>query len=161
MTKSSGKSSSPGPRIVNKKALLNYEVVEKVEAGLVLLGTEVKSLRAGQADLEGSYARIKNGECRLVGCKIAQYPEAGLNNHRPLRTRKVLLHKRQITKLAGKLQQRGMTIVPLRLYFSQRGFAKVELGLVRGKKQYDRRREIQKRQHTKDIERILKRYRKR
>jgi len=152
--------SSAAAKITNKKAFFNYEVIQKVEAGLVLLGTEVKSLRNGQAELEGSYARITAGQCGLVGGKIAQYPQAGADNHKPERTRKLLLHKRQITKLASKLAQRGTTIVPLRLYFSPRGIAKVELGLVQGKKQYDKRREIQKRQQTKDVQRDVKRYQK-
>ena len=159
MAKKPSKNSAGVRQIVNKKAFFNYEIIEKVEAGLVLLGTEVKSLRAGQADLEGAYARIRDGACRLVGCKIAQYPQASVANHPPLRSRKVLLHKRQITKLTGKLQQRGVTIVPLRLYFSERGFAKVELGLGRGKRQYDKRKQIQKREHAKDIDKSVKKYR--
>lgn len=159
MAKKPSKSNTGIRQMVNKKAFFNYEIIEKVEAGLVLLGTEVKSLRAGQADLEGAYARIRDGACWLVGCKIAQYPQAGMANHPPLRSRKVLLHKRQITKLASKLQQRGVTIVPLRLYFSRRGFAKVELGLGRGKRQYDKRKQIQKREHAKDLDKSVKKYR--
>ena len=122
-----------GPQIKNKKAYHNFELVEKVQTGIVLLGTEVKSLRDGQGDLDGSYARIKGGECWLVGSKIAQYPQASHNNHEPLRDRKLLLHKTQINKITIKLQQRGFTLVPLRIYFNERGLAKAELALARGK----------------------------
>jgi len=160
MAGKSGKNKTgTGPQVVNKKAWRNYEIIEKVEAGLALLGTEVKSLRAAQADLEGAYARIKNGECWLIGCKIAQYAQAGGNSHSPLRSRKLLLHKRQIARITGKLEQRGFTLVPLRIYFSERGFAKAELALACGKRQYDKRRQIQKREHKKDLNRTMKRYR--
>jgi len=161
MAKQSGKNKS-GRRqqITNKKAWRNYEIIEKVEAGLSLLGTEVKSLRAGQADLDGSYARIDGGQCWLVGCKIAQYEQAGENNHPPLRNRKVLLHKRQIAKITTSLTQRGFTFVPLRIYFNERGFAKVELALACGKRQYDKRKQIAERQRKRDINSSMKKNRK-
>jgi SsrA-binding protein len=146
--------------VTNKKAFFNYEIVEKVEGGLVLVGTEVKSLRAGQVDLEGSYALIRHNECWLVGCNIAQYPQASGANHQPIRDRKVLLHRRQIAKLSVRLQQRGFTMVPLRVYFNRRGLAKVELGLGRGKRQYDKRQLIQQRQMRKDIDRDMRPYKK-
>ncbi len=145
-------------QIRNKKAYFNYELVEKIQAGIVLLGSEVKSLRNGQADLDASYAKIIRDECFLTGAKIAPYPQAAGRNHDPLRERKLLLHRRQIAKIKTKLQQRGFTLVPLRIYFNDRGLAKVELALARGKRQYDKRQKIQKRQHEKDTARTIKRY---
>ena len=146
------------PQTANKKAFFNYEIIEKVEAGIELLGTEVKSLRQGLCDLEGAYARVTDGECWLIGCKIAQYAQASITNHPPLRNRKLLLHKRQIVKLAGKLEQGGFTLVPLKVYFSRRGLVKVELGLGRGKRKYDKREKILERQQKRDIDRSVKKY---
>jgi SsrA-binding protein len=150
-----------GQVAVNKKAYHNYEIVEKIEAGLLLLGSEVKSLRAGQADLSGSYGRIDGRECWLVGATIAQYDKAGAAGHEPGRKRKLLLHKTEIRRLRTKLEQRGFTLVPLRIYFNKRGFAKAEFALARGKRQYDKRRAITERQQKKDIDRDTKKYRKR
>jgi len=152
------KNSQP-PTVVNKKAYHNYELVDKFEAGLALLGSEVKSLRTGQADLSGSYARIDGRECWLVGATIAQYDKAGVAGHEPARKRKLLLHKSEIRRIKTKLQQRGFTLVPLRIYFNDRGFAKTELALARGKRQYDKRRAITERQQKKDIDRNMKKYR--
>lgn len=146
-----------GSVAVNKKAYRNFELIEKFEAGLVLLGTEVKSLRAGQADLDGSYARIENEQCWLVGASIAQYQQAGMAFHEPSRKRKLLLHKVEIRKIKTKLEQRGFTFVPLRIYFNGRGLAKIELALARGKRQYDKRKTIAERQQRRDIERDMKR----
>jgi SsrA-binding protein len=154
------KTESRGPATVNKKAYHNFELVEKIEAGLSLVGSEVKSLRAGAADLNGSYARIINDECFLLGATIAQYEQAGGRNHEPLRKRKLLLHRREILKIRTKLEQRGFTLVPLRMYFSSRGLAKVELALARGKRQYDKRKTITERQMKRDIDRQTKKYRK-
>ena len=148
-----------GPAAVNKKAYLNFELVEKFEAGLELLGTEVKSLRAAQADLSGSYARIRNGECWLVGATIAQYQQASTANHDPTRKRKLLLHKAQIHRMTTKLEQRGFTLVPLRIYFNDKGLAKAELALARGKRQYDKRRTITERDQRRDVDRSMKKYR--
>lgn len=148
------------PKTVNKKAYRNFELVERFEAGLELLGTEVKSLRAGQGDLTGSYARIEKGQCWLVGAKIAQYQQAGAAGHEPERKRKLLLHKREILKIRTKLEQRGFTLVPLQIYFNDRGFAKIELALAKGKRQYDKRRAIAERQQKQDVERDTKKYRK-
>ena len=145
---------------VNKKAYRNYELIEKFEAGLELLGTEVKSLRAGAADLSGSYARIDNDECWLVGANIAQYEKAGTANHEPMRKRKLLLHKTEISKVRVKLEQRGFTFVPLRIYFNDRGLAKIELALARGKRQYDKRKAITERTYKRDVDRDMKKYRK-
>lgn len=152
--------SKEAPAAVNKKAYRNFELVEKFEAGLLLLGTEVKSLRAAAADLTGSYARVKGDECWLVGASIAQYEQAGATHHEPTRSRKLLLHKAEIRKIRVKLEQRGFTLVPLRIYFNSRGFAKVELALARGKRQYDKRKAISERTHKRDIERDMKKYRK-
>jgi len=147
------------PVAVNKKAYHNFELVEKFEAGVALLGSEVKSLRSGQADLEGSYARIDGSECWLVGAKISPYQQAGITGHEPTRKRKLLLHKTQIRRIRTKLEQRGFTFVPLRIYFNQRGIAKIELALARGKRQYDKRKTITERQQKRDIDRDMKKRR--
>jgi len=146
--------------VVNKKAYRNFELVEKFEAGLELLGTEVKSLRAGTADLAGSYARIDNEQCWLVGAQIAQYEQAGSRQHEPARKRKLLLHKAEIRRIRIKLEQRGFTLVPLHIYFNKRGLAKIELALARGKRQYDKRRTISERDQKRDVDRDMKKYRK-
>lgn len=148
-----------GSVVVNKKVYRNYELIEKFEAGLSLLGTEVKSLRAGAADLSGSYARIEGRQCWLVGASIAQYEQAGTANHEPTRKRKLLLHKTEIRKIKIKLDQRGFTFVPLRIYFNGRGLAKIELALATGKRLYDKRKTITERQQKRDIDRNMKKYR--
>ena len=147
-----------GSVAVNKKAYRNFELIEKFEAGLALLGSEVKSLRAGAADLNGSYARIENEQCWLVGAQIAQYQQAGMANHEPTRKRKLLLHKAQISRIKVKLEQRGFTLVPLRIYFNDRGLAKIELALARGKRQYDKRKVIAERTQKRDVDRDMKKY---
>lgn len=148
-----------GPVAVNKKAYHNFEIIEKFEAGMSLLGTEVKSLRTSGADLNGSYARIVGAECFLMGANISQYEQAGIFNHEPLRKRKLLMHKREIGKIKIKLEQRGFTLVPLRIYFNERRLAKIQLALATGKKQYDKRKTLADRQHKKDIDRQTKKYR--
>jgi SsrA-binding protein len=145
------------PTIRNKKAYHNYELVEKVEAGIALLGTEVKSLREKNCDLEASYARVAGNEVWLIGCKIAPYERGGYANHDPMRKRKLLLHRSQIKKIRTKLEQRGFTLVPTRIYFS-RGLAKVELALATGKKQYDKRAKMADAQQKKDLRRAMKQY---
>jgi len=147
------------PAAVNKKAYHNFELVEKFEAGISLLGSEVKSLRGGGADLNGSYARINEQQCWLVGASISPYEQAGIYNHEPMRKRKLLLHKAQIHKIKGKLEQRGFTLVPLRIYFNSRGLAKIELALARGKRQYDKRNTLSDRQRKRDVDRDMKKYR--
>jgi len=147
------------PVTVNKKAYYNYELVEKFEAGLALLGTEVKSLRGGTADLSGSYARVENDQCWLIGAGITQYQQAAADNHEPTRKRKLLLHKVEIRKIKTKLDQRGFTLVPLRIYFNAHGLAKIELALARGKKQYDKRRAIDERTQKRELDRKMKKYR--
>jgi SsrA-binding protein len=144
---------------VNKKAWHNFEIEDRFEAGMELMGSEVKSLRDGQADLSGSYARILNAECWLLGTKIAQYQQAGLLGHSPTRKRKLLLHKHEIRKIYTKLEQRGYTLVPLRIYFNSKGIAKIELALAKGKRKYDKRQAIAEREQKKDIEKRMKKYR--
>lgn len=144
---------------VNKKAYRNFELVDKFEAGLSLLGTEVKSLRDGTADLSGSYARIQDEQCWLVGASIAQYQQGRSRQHEPTRKRKLLLHKTEIHRIRTKLEQRGFTLVPLRIYFNTRGLAKIELALAKGKRQYDKRHAITDRDQKRDIDRNMKKYR--
>jgi SsrA-binding protein len=157
--KSRKENADRSPVAVNKKAYHNYELTEKFEAGLSLLGTEAKSLRASQANLDGSYARIIADQCWLVGATIAQYQQAGANNHEPTRKRKLLLHKAQIHRIKTKLEQRGFTLVPLRIYFNSRGLAKIELALAKGKRQYDKRMKIAERQQKREADRSMKKFR--
>jgi len=140
----------------NRKAYHDYFIEEKFEAGIVLTGTEVKSLRDRRANLQDSYASVKNGEVFLYHCHISPYSHGNMMNHDPLRVRKLLLHKKEINKLLGKTQQKGLTLVPLRIYFSDRGKAKLELGLAKGKKQYDRRESIKAREAGREVERAIK-----
>ena len=148
-----------GNRLVcqNKKAYFDYEIVEKLEAGMVLTGTEVKSLREGRANLKDSYAKIKKGEVFLLGTHISPYPHASYNNHEPERVRKLLLHNREIKRLLGKTQEKGFSLIPLKIYFS-RGKAKVELALARGKKAYDKRETLKRKQEAREMDRIKKHY---
>jgi SsrA-binding protein len=156
--KSSKTKSSADIQVKNKKAYYEYELLEKFQAGIALLGTEVKSLRNRSGDLNGSYARITNNECWLIGCNIPPYAQAAQNNHEPLRNRKLLIHRAQIKKIKTKLEQRGFTLVPLRIYFNDRGLAKVELALARGKRQYDKRQKLQQKEQKRDIARTMKNY---
>ncbi len=148
-----------GSVAVNKKAYHNYELIERFEAGLSLVGSEVKSLRNGQADLAGSYARIDGDEVWLIGASINPYEQAGMYNHEPTRKRKLLLHKNEIRKIKGKLEQRGFTLVPLKIYFNDRGLAKLQMALAKGKRQYDKRKSIAERMQKRDIDRDMKRFR--
>lgn len=142
----------------NKKAYHNYTILDKWEAGLALRGTEVKSLRTGQVQMADAYARIEDGEIILVGLHISPYDKAGHDNHDPTRKRKLLLHRREIKRLTAKVREKGLTLIPLRLYF-RRGYAKCELGLVTGKKQYDKREDIKKREHKRRMAQALHRRR--
>jgi SsrA-binding protein len=142
----------------NRRARHDYEISETCEAGLVLQGSEVKSLRDGQANLSDSYAEIRDGELFLIGCRIAEYPWANHLNHVPLRERKLLMHKAEIRKLSVKLAERGFTLIPLQMYFKD-GRAKVELGLARGKRQYDKREAVRKRELDREAEAELARRR--
>lgn len=142
----------------NRQASFRYHILERYEAGMVLTGSEVKSLREGGATLRDAFALVRGGELWLEHCHISPYRSAGYAQHNPLRTRKLLLHKDQIWKLAGRVQEKGLTLVPLRLYFKN-GRAKCELGLARGKKVYDRRAEARRRIVDREIEEELQRYR--
>ena len=135
----------PTPQIKNKKARFNFEILEQAEAGISLTGSEVKSLRSGKASLEEAFAVIRDGEAFLRDCNISPYPQAGYAQHKPTRERKLLLHKREIRKLFNKVTQKGLTLVPLRMYFNDRGLVKVLIGLVRGKKLHDKRQDLKKR----------------
>src|SRR6059036_223837 len=140
----------------NRKAFHDYAIEEKLEAGIVLKGTEVKSLREGQVNLRDSYASVDRGELVLHHCHISPYSHGNIMNYDPVRPRKLLLHRKEINKLLGKSQQKGLTLVPLRIYFSPRGLAKVELALAKGKKQYDRREAIKAREVGREVERAIK-----
>ncbi len=140
--------------VANRRARHDYHLEETYEAGLQLLGSEVKSLRAGRASLQDAYAKVRGGEVWLVNMHIAPYEQAGPFNHDPLRPRKLLLHRSEIRRLVGKVKERGYTLIPLRVYF-RRGLAKVELALARGKKQYDKRADIRKREAQRQIARAL------
>ena len=139
----------------NRRARHDYHLLERLEAGLVLTGTEVKSLRQGRANLRNAYADVRNGEVWLVGAHISEYDQGNLANHEPDRDRKLLLHDREIASLIGKVRERGQTLVPTRLYFKN-GRAKVELAVARGKETRDKRRDIAKREADRQIERALK-----
>ena len=148
----------PNTKVVasNRKAFHNYSIEEKIEAGLILKGTEVKSLREGRVNLREAYATVAQGKAVLHNCHIGEYSHGNIMNHEPLRTRGLLLHKKQIQKLTRQVQQKGLTIVPLRIYFNLRGTAKIELGLARGKKHYDRRESVKKREAGREMERAMK-----
>ena len=136
----------------NRKAFHDYFIVETYEVGIALKGTEVKSLRAGNASFQDCYANIKNGEVWLIGMHISPFEKGNINNHDPKRDRKLLLHKQEIRRLYGKISEKGLTLVPLKIYF-KKNIAKVELGLARGKKLFDKREAIAKR----DVEREMRR----
>jgi SsrA-binding protein len=152
------KTADQGLQIVanNRKARHLYHILETLEAGLVLTGTEVKSLRAGRANLGDAYAMVENGEVWLMKLHISPYEQGNQFNHEPLRKRKLLVHRRDIQRLIGKTQEKGLTLIPLRLYF-RGGWAKVELGLAKGKKSHDKREDIAKRDADRDIARALSR----
>lgn len=140
----------------NRKARHDYFILQTYEAGLALVGTEVKSLREGRANLTDSFARVENGEVILYNMHISPYQKGGYVNHEPKRPRRLLLHKREIARLAGAVQQKGLTLIPLSVYFTERGWAKVALALARGKKLYDKRADLAKREAAREIERAVK-----
>src|ERR1700690_356893 len=140
----------------NRKARFNYAIEDSVEAGVALTGTEVKSIRLGKATIAESYADPRDGEIWLVNANIPEYLQANRFNHAPKRPRKLLLHKRQISKLIGAVEREGMTLVPLKLYFNEKGRAKVELALARGKKLYDKRETEKKRSWERERGRLLR-----
>ena len=138
----------------NRKARHDYHILEVYQAGIALLGTEVKSLRAGHVSLVDSYADIQEGELYLLNCHISPYTHGTAWNHNPMRRKKLLLHRREIDKLAGKIQQRGFTLIPLSVYF-ERGRAKVDIALAKGKKLYDKREDMKRRDQERDIGRAM------
>ncbi|MFB0557076.1 MAG: SsrA-binding protein SmpB [Dehalococcoidia bacterium] len=140
---------------VNRKAYHDYHIQEMVEVGIVLKGSEIKSIREGKVNLRDAYARPENGELWLYNSHIASYDAASYNTHEPTRPRKLLLHKKEFDSLAGKVTQRGLTLVPLKLYIKH-GVAKIELGVAKGKKIYDKREAIARREVGREIERALK-----
>jgi SsrA-binding protein len=140
---------------VNRRARHDYAIDQTIEAGIVLTGTEIKSIRAGRVNLAEAYARIERGEAWLIGAHIAPYEQGNRYNHEPTRTRKLLLHRDEIAELVGRTQAKGQTLVPLRLYL-HKGMAKLELGLARGKKTHDKRRTIAERDMRREIERESK-----
>jgi SsrA-binding protein len=149
--------SSSGSKLIveNRRARHDYHLLERIEAGLQLTGTEVKSLRAGGVQLGQAYGEIRDGEAWLVGASISEYAQGNLQNHRPERDRKLLLHRREIDSLSGKVREKGLTLVPTRLYFKD-GRVKVELALARGKERLDKRRDIAERDAKRQMERALK-----
>jgi SsrA-binding protein len=160
--KKSGKKAGSGEHIVaqNRAASYNYHLLEKMEAGMVLTGTEVKSLRAGKANLREAYAEIRGTSVWLVNCHIPQYLPGGPFNHEPLSRRRLLLHKQEIQKLIGKTQQKGLTLIPLKIYFRD-GIAKCELALARGKKDWDRRQTEREKETRREVDAAMYKYRRR
>jgi SsrA-binding protein len=140
----------------NRKARFNYEIEDKLEAGIVLTGSEVKSLRSGKANIADAYASDERGELYLINAHIAEYAQAGRLNHEPKRPRKLLLHARERDRLLGAIQRQGMTVVPLKLYFNARGIAKLELGLAKGKKLHDKRETEKKRDWERQKGRLMR-----
>ena len=141
---------------LNRRARHDFTIDETFEAGIVLTGTEIKSLRAGKANLSNSYARMERGEAWLIGADIAPFAGGNRYNHEPKRTRKLLLHRRQIDELMGRAKAKGQTIVPLRLYINERGIAKIELGLAKGKKLHDKRETEKERDWSRDKARLMR-----
>jgi len=139
----------------NRKAYHDYHIEETTEAGIALLGTEVKSLREGNANLKDSYVIVKGGEAFLFNCHISPYSHGNIMNHDPVRTRKLLMHRMEISRLSGKAATKGFTLVPLKIYFKD-SFAKVEIGLARGKKLFEKRDTIKEREAKREIERAMK-----
>jgi SsrA-binding protein len=157
MAKGSKKKAAPGDVASNRQAAFRYNLLERFECGIVLTGTEVKSLRDGNAQLKDSYATLKDGELWLIGAYIAPYPAASRENHDPERPRKLLMHRSEIEKLRGSLNERGFTLVPTRIYFSgERSRAKVEIALARGKDLWDKRDTIKKRDMAREVQRELR-----
>ncbi|MFW6136666.1 MAG: SsrA-binding protein SmpB [Candidatus Aminicenantaceae bacterium] len=143
----------------NKKAYFNYDIQETYEAGVSLTGSEVKSVRGGRISLKESYADLRDGEIYLIGCHISQYDPANRLNHDPLRERKLLLHRREIKRLTGKIKERGFALVPTKIILTDRGWVKVEIALAKGKKVHQKREAIRERDREREMQAELKRYR--
>jgi len=143
----------------NKKAYFNYEILERLEAGISLMGSEVKSIREGRISLKESHAEIKGGEVYLLNCHISHYEAANRFNHEPLRERKLLLHRQEIKRLTGKTREKGLTLVPTKILINDKGKVKVEISLARGKKAYQKREVIRERDREREMRSELKRWR--
>jgi len=157
MAKKKKKQDPPGKVVcTNRKAHHNYFIESTVEAGMMLEGPEVKSLREGRANLKDGYAKVKDGELFLHGVHISQYKYATISPPDPLRVRKLLLHKREINKLIGKVKEKGVALIPLKIYFKTNGRAKLELGLARGKRLYDKRATIKEKENAREMARLNK-----
>ena len=158
-TKAAAKAVEPAVRVVaeNRKARFRFEILDSLECGIALVGSEVKSLRDGKLSLEEAYARVKGGEVWLVGADIAEYKQATIWNHLPKRPRKLLLKREEIRKFADLAHEKGLTLVPLKIYFTGRGLVKVQLGLCRGKKMHDKRETMKKADAKRDIDRAMRR----
>jgi SsrA-binding protein len=142
--------------VQNRRARFDYEVLDTLECGIALVGSEVKSMRTGKVSLEEAYGRLKESEVWLLGCDVPEYPQASMMNHVPKRPRKLLLHRREIGKFAAKAMENGLTLVPLKMYFSK-GRVKVLLGLCKGRKKHDKREVLKKRESQRDISRAMRR----
>jgi len=140
----------------NKPAFFNYEIVDSLEAGISLQGSEVKSVREGRVSLKESYGEIRNGEAFLVNCNISQYEAANIFNHDPKRTRKLLLHRQEIKRLTGKIREKGLTLVPIKVLINDKGRIKVEIALAKGKKTYQKREAIKERDRDRELRAELK-----
>jgi SsrA-binding protein len=152
---------APGQRTIseNRKARHRFNVLETLECGIQLVGSEVKSLRDGKISLEEAYGRVSEGEVWLVGCDIPEYTQANQWNHEPRRPRKLLLHQREIRKFANQAHEKGLTLVPLRIYFNARGLVKVQLGLCRGHQLHDKREKMKRAEMDRDVSRAMRRQR--
>jgi len=140
----------------NKTAYHNYEILESFEAGISLVGSEVKAIREGRISLKESYAEVRDGDIVLIKCHISPYEAANIFNHDPLRVRRLLLHKREIRRLTGKIRERGLTLIPTKIMFNDRGKVKIELGLARGKREYEKRDVLKKRDTDREIRAEIK-----
>ena len=139
----------------NRKAFFEYEILEKVEAGVVLMGSEVKAIRNGELNLSDSYARLDGDELYLVNCHISEYRSAAAFGHEPLRKRKLLLHRAEIKKIEARIQEKGLTVLPIRVFFSDRGIVKIDLGIGRGKKHHDKRQSTKAKEIDREIRREM------
>jgi SsrA-binding protein len=157
---SSGAKGAPAVKTIadNRRARHDYEIIEVFEAGIGLVGTEVKSIRQGKANLSDSFGRVENGELWLYNCNISPYDHGNRFNHDPIRRRKLLMHRKQIIKLKSRMQEKGLTLVPLKMFFKG-NWAKIDLALVRGKQLYDKRQAIMKKETRRQLERVLKKNR--
>lgn len=158
MAKQTKQTSEPTSKdvAVNRRAWHDYDIVERIDAGIALTGSEIKSVRAGKVSLQEAYARPDKGEVWLIGAHIAEYGPASYNGHDPRRTRRLLLHRAQIRDIEREVEAKGLTLVPLKMFLNKRGLAKVELGLARGRKTYDKRAAIARRDADREVERALR-----